>query len=65
MHGFQEENITLLLDKKKHTKPKRLNITKALKQLVNDCEPGDVAFIHFSGHGGKIRDFDGDEGKLT
>jgi len=62
IHGFQDENIALLLDDKKHTKPTRQNITKAFRQVVKDSEPGDVVFCHFSGHGGKIKDYDGDEG---
>ena len=64
VHGFQKENITLMLDDKKNTKPTRKNITDAFKNLAKVSEPGDVVFIHFSGHGGKIRDFDGDEGML-
>ncbi|CAB9508240.1 Metacaspase-1 [Seminavis robusta] len=62
VHGFQEENITLLLDEKpQYTRPTRQNITRALKKMVQVSEPGDVVFIHFSGHGGKVKDFDGDE----
>lgn len=64
VHGFQDENINLLLDDGEHTKPTRTNITKALKEVANLSEPGDVVFCHFSGHGGKIKDFDGDEGAL-
>ena len=62
VHGFQDENMTMLLDDKIHTKPTRRNITGAFKQIVKDSEPGDVVFIHFSGHGGKVKDYDGDEG---
>ena len=62
VHGFQEENIHVLLDDKAYTRPTRMNITKAFKKLVNDSQPGDTCFVHFSGHGGKIKDYDGDEG---
>jgi metacaspase-1 len=63
VHGFQEENINLLIDDKAYTRPTRMNITKAFKKLVQDSEPGDTCFVHFSGHGGKIKDYDNDEGK--
>ena len=62
VHGFQDENITLMLDDGKHAKPTRKNITDAFKNVAKVSEPGDVVFCHFSGHGGKIKDFDGDEG---
>ena len=54
-----------MLDDKKHSKPTRKNITDAFKEMAKVSEPGDVVFCHFSGHGGKIRDFDGDEGTLA
>jgi metacaspase-1 len=63
VHGFHEENINVLIDDKAYTRPTRMNITKAFKKLVQDSESGDTCFVHFSGHGGKIKDFDGDEGK--
>ena len=65
VHGFQEENIQMLIDDKAYTRPTRMNITKAFKKLVNDSQPGDTCFVHFSGHGGKIKDYDGDEGRSS
>lgn len=65
VHGFEEENITLMLDDGEHCKPTRKNITDAFKEMAKISEPGDVVFCHFSGHGGKIRDFDGDEGMFA
>lgn len=59
--GFTEENITVLLDDGKHANPTRANILKAYTDLVNASEDGDAAFCHYSGHGGKLRDQDGDE----
>jgi len=61
VHGFDEGNITLLLDDGAHTSPTRDNILSAYEQLVKSCEPGDAIFCHYSGHGGKLRDDDGDE----
>lgn len=63
--GFEEENITFLMDDGEHPDPTKDNIVAAFRQLVNDSEEGDVAFVHYSGHGGKVRDDDGDEGKYS
>lgn len=60
-HGFQEENITVLMDDNKHTSPTKANILAAYKKIVADTQSGDVVFCHYSGHGGKVRDQDGDE----
>jgi metacaspase-1 len=61
VHGFQEENITLLLDAEGYTQPTHDNILAAYKKLVSECQAGDAVFCHYSGHGGKIRDDDSDE----
>lgn len=61
VHGFTEENMTILLDDGVHEDPTRVNILNAYKQLVKDSQPGDVAYCHYSGHGGKVRDDNGDE----
>ena len=59
--GFEEQNITILMDDGKHTEPTRDNILSAFRQLVDDCAPGDAAFVHYSGHGSKVVDDNGDE----
>jgi uncharacterized caspase-like protein len=59
--GFEESNITFLMDDGQNPDPTMENILNAFKQLVSDSEPGDVAFVHYSGHGGKVRDDNGDE----
>merc|ERR1711971_985910 len=41
--------------------PTRDNIMEAYAQIVADSEPGDVVYLHYSGHGGKLRDRNGDE----
>ena len=61
VHGFMEENMTILLDDGVHEDPTRVRILNAYKQLVKDSQPGDVAYCHYSGHGGKVRDDNGDE----
>lgn len=36
-------------------------IVNAMNTLVNDSRPGDIVYIHFSGHGQRMTDLDGDE----
>lgn len=48
-HGFPEANIKVLLDDGKHTNPTRSNIMSALQSLAQDSQPGDSAFVHYSG----------------
>lgn len=59
--GFREQNITVLMDDGKHKNPSRNNILQAYRRLVKDCQKGDVAFCHYSGHGGRLEDDNGDE----
>jgi hypothetical protein len=61
IHGFKESDITILMDDGKNTNPTRDNIVAAYHKLVASAQPGDAVFIHYSGHGGKLRDDDGDE----
>lgn len=61
VHGFQDDNIVLLLDKDGETQPTKANILAAYKTLVDQCESGDCVFLHYSGHGSKQKDDDGDE----
>lgn len=51
VHGFQESNITVLLDKEGYTQPTKANIEAAYKTLVAQTESGDALFCHYSGHG--------------
>jgi hypothetical protein len=62
-HGFEESNITVLMDDGNHVSPTRQNILLAYQKLVEESQPGDAVFCHYSGHGGKLRDDNGDEGK--
>ncbi|OBZ85998.1 Metacaspase-1 [Choanephora cucurbitarum] len=58
LYGFSEEDMVILTDDQDHnTKfyPTRENILAAMQWLVTDAQPND------SGHGGRIKDLDGDE----
>jgi len=61
VHGFAEENIDLLMDDGAHTNPTKDNIIDAFKKLAGTSEPGDVVYVQFSGHGGKVKDDDKNE----
>lgn len=41
--------------------PTKANMMRAMQWLVRDAQPNDSLFIHFSGHGGRTPDLDGDE----
>ncbi|CAB9502710.1 Metacaspase-1 [Seminavis robusta] len=60
-HGFQEQHMTLLIDDGNHSKPTKANILAAYKQVVAESRPGDAIFLHYSGHGTKVKDLNGDE----
>lgn len=60
-HGFEEDDITLLLDDGENIEPNAENIMGAFRKLASEAEPGDALFVHYSGHGCSIRDDDGDE----
>jgi hypothetical protein len=61
VHGFQEGNIDVLMDDGTHPNPTSANILAAFKRIVDASQSGDVVFTHYSGHGGKVKDQDGDE----
>jgi len=61
IHGFEERNMTILMDDGRHANPTRVNITQAYRDLVRYSMPGDTVFAHYSGHGGRIVDTSGDE----
>lgn len=42
-------------------KPTRMNILAAIDWLVTGLKPGQHVYFHFSGHGGLVRDTNGDE----
>lgn len=61
VHGFDESNITVLMDDGQHTSPTKDAIIAAYEQVVSESKPGDAIFLHYSGHGSKVADSSGDE----
>uniref|UniRef100_A0A7S2GUN6 Peptidase C14 caspase domain-containing protein n=1 Tax=Helicotheca tamesis TaxID=374047 RepID=A0A7S2GUN6_9STRA len=61
VHGFEEENIVVLMDDDEHDPPTKKNILDGYARLVEESEEGDAVFCHYSGHGGRLRDLNGDE----
>jgi metacaspase-1 len=57
LHGFSAKDITVLTDKDA-TKKK---IEKAVEGLVKSSKKGDVALLHYSGHGSNVPDDGTDE----
>ena len=49
VHGFEEENIMVLMDDGEHTEPTAENIIAAYRQVVADAQDGDAIFLHYSG----------------
>ena len=45
----------------KNGEPTKHNIIEGLKWLVQGAQPGDALFFHYSGHGTKVVDRDGDD----
>ncbi|KAL2818874.1 caspase domain-containing protein [Aspergillus granulosus] len=62
-HGYRREDMVILTDDQENPKsvPTKANILRAMQWLVHDAQPNDSLFIHFSGHGGRTPDLDGDE----
>lgn len=44
VHGFQDANITILMDDGQHTNPTHDNIVAAYDTLVKESQPGDAVF---------------------
>lgn len=61
VQGFKKENVTILMDDGAHKPPTKAGIVNAYKRLVKESKEGDVAFCHYSGHGGRLPDDNGDE----
>lgn len=55
--GFPEENIKLLTDKQ----ATRSAVLDAIDELVSTAKKDDVVYFHYSGHGSRARDANGDE----
>eukprot|EP00578_Thalassiosira_sp_NH16_P011561 CAMPEP_0181120302 /NCGR_PEP_ID=MMETSP1071-20121207/24082_1 /TAXON_ID=35127 /ORGANISM="Thalassiosira sp., Strain NH16" /LENGTH=464 /DNA_ID=CAMNT_0023204945 /DNA_START=132 /DNA_END=1529 /DNA_ORIENTATION=+ len=61
VQGFRKENVTILMDDGVHKNPTKSAIMSAYKRLVKESKEGDVVFCHYSGHGGRLPDDNGDE----
>jgi len=64
--GFVQspENMKILTDDQHQNSPNfptKQNMIAAMKWLVSGAQPGDLLFLHYSGHGGQQRDTDNDE----
>jgi len=59
--GFKEKDMLILMDDGRHHQPTKRNILEAFDRVVEYSQAGDVVFIHYSGHGGRVRDTSGDE----
>ena len=59
--GFKEKDMIILMDDGRHHLPTKKNILEAFDRVVEYSNAGDVVFIHYSGHGGRVRDTSGDE----
>ena len=56
-HGFKKSDITVLTDPAATKKAMQAGI----KALIRDSKKGDVALVHYSGHGSHVPDDNGDE----
>jgi hypothetical protein len=56
-HGFEDRDITVLTESKTASRirisgaPTRAAILQALQSLATTAAPGDIVYLHFSGHG--------------
>ncbi|EJF61624.1 caspase domain-containing protein [Dichomitus squalens] len=62
-HGYKPDDIVMLTDDATdpRRRPTKLNILDAMHWLVTGAHPHDSLFFHYSGHGGQVKDKDGDE----
>ncbi len=56
-HGFKKKDITVLTDGAATKKA----MQKGIQALVRGAKKGDVALVHYSGHGSNVPDDNGDE----
>ncbi|RPD56505.1 hypothetical protein L226DRAFT_531355 [Lentinus tigrinus ALCF2SS1-7] len=61
--GYKSEDIVLLTDDvvDSRSRPTRANMLDAMHWLVKGAQPNDSLFFHYSGHGGQVKDTNGDE----
>lgn len=61
--GFKRDpaHQRVLMDDGRHAMPTGQNIREGFRWLIADAQAGDTLFMHYSGHGGSVRDTSGDE----
>jgi metacaspase-1 len=59
--GFAEADMLILMDNGVNHSPTRANIQDSFARICSYSNAGDIVFIHYSGHGGRVRDTSGDE----
>ncbi len=61
-YNYKKDDMVILTDGgDSRSSPTKENIIKGCKWLVNNAQPDDSLFFHYSGHGGQVADQDGDE----
>ncbi|KAF5469933.1 hypothetical protein F2P56_010488 [Juglans regia] len=60
---FPQDSIIMLTEEETdpYKTPTKYNIRMALYWLVQGCQPGDSLLFHYSGHGSRQRNYNGDE----
>ncbi|KAI9259410.1 caspase domain-containing protein [Phascolomyces articulosus] len=63
LYNFRAEDMVILTDDQADQRfiPTRANMIAGMEWLVRDARPNDSFFFHFSGHGGRVKDTNGDE----
>lgn len=60
-YGYLDSNIFLLRDDDNTKLPRKANILSLLNRVISISNTNDMLWIHYSGHGTRIRDINGDE----
>jgi metacaspase-1 len=61
VQGFKESDLYILMDDGGAILPTKRNIEDAFARICQHSVAGDVVFVHYSGHGGRVSDTNGDE----
>ena len=56
--GYGKRNVITLVNEK----ATKQRIVSSFKELAKLCKYGDIVYVHFSGHGQRVTDVNGDEG---
>jgi Caspase domain len=61
VQGFKESEMLILMDDGRTHPPTRRNIEDAFQRICQYSVAGDIVWVHYSGHGSRVRDVSGDE----